>query len=223
MFFGNNVRFDGIGLTSRVTGVGGAGVNFGRRTTDTTAVAEFFTNKAADVTNTRTTVASFTQNGIWTFPSGIRGSDGTAAATAGNIGEQVISNSSGGTEVVAPNSSTGIWGNFTSISLTAGEWDISCGISQRALLSGQTDAGVIAISVDSNSTTSAALSDESRGNNWMFFSPAVVSGSQRGSISIPQYRLRITSTTTIYLKGTFVYSSNASTVFGYRISATRVR
>jgi len=140
----------------------------------------------------------------------IHGTSTNDSAAAGNVGEEIQS-------LVALGSAVGLTNvtpaNITSISLTAGDWDVegSVNFTMAAATFTQTEAGI--------SSTSATLpSDGSE----------VYSGLQgttltlKDSITLPRKRVSLASTTTVYLVAQAAFS--AGTVSGYgAITARRVR
>lgn len=144
----------------------------------------------------------------------IRGTNTNDSAATGFVGEYVSSAVATGSAV----SSTGTtqWFDVTSISLTAGDWDISCVIAGKdngATISAWT--GGIGTATGNNG---AGLV---QGDNRLNMS---IPNSTEGDIglSIPAWRVSITSTTTYYLKALFIFSAGTPQSYG-RISARRVR
>lgn len=138
----------------------------------------------------------------------VLGSNGTASATAGDVGEYVESVVAAGSAVGAA-FGDGEYGNITSISLTAGDWLVAGAIG---VLAGTFTEIHGAVSVNSGNTST----DHIVGSNE--FRTALTVAQQ---IVIPQYRLLITGTTTVYLKAKCI-GTEASIFYG-RISATRIR
>jgi len=130
----------------------------------------------------------------------------TTAPTAGYLGESITAN---GTNVSIPASGNTI--NVTSISLTAGIWDVSA-------LSNFVCPGAVTILSAGISTTSATLG-LTIGDNQANYT-AAFSGAQI-PMAIPQKRFTLTSTTTVYLCASATFSTGAVNVYG-RLSATRV-
>lgn len=150
--------------------------------------------------------------GKLTLAGGLVGSDGTTDATAGNVGEyieSVISSASIGT--------SGTWTDMGSISLTAGDWDVS-GIlnvdSNGATLG--TPRATMAISVNSGATTT----DHVLGSNAL--TVAIASTPNLTGAVLAPYRLKVSATTTVYLKLLATYTVATPTRVG-RISARRMR
>lgn len=127
-------------------------------------------------------------------------------ATAGNIGEfvqSIITNASG------VSITSGVSVNVTSISLTAGDWDVTGNIFIVPTAS-TTYAGGGA------STTSASLGEFSA------LQAATSTASVQISLPIPMLRVSIASTTTVYLVAQAAFASGTCKGSG-RIQARRVR
>jgi len=161
------------------------------------------------------TTVSLTATGSIT-PSQTAGIIGTTTnnnANTGSFGEFVSSqvlNSS------AVSLTTNTFANVTSISLTAGDWDVS-GILYFAGTSTTTVTQLIA----GSSSSSASLG--SQGAYWLQgFNGALTLSAQDLGQALPVYRYSLSSTTTIYL---FAYATfGVSTVKAYGlIQARRVR
>ncbi len=161
------------------------------------------------------TLAAQTISGTKTFDGQLIGK-GTAtndSAAAGYIGEyieSVVSN------VSVP--ANGVTGDVTSISLTAGDWDVS--LNTHIVINGATftatDYEVWISSTSGNSGTGQVL-----GSNEAELTTAAVGVS--ASLSVPCYRISITSTTTYYSK-IYVANYTVGTPKAYgRLSARRVR
>ena len=159
-------------------------------------------------------VPTGTQNlnivGLFTPGTGILGVATNSSATAGNVGEYVES-VVGATNYAA----TTQWGDLTSMSLTAGDWDVSLVVNSDP--SGATmtviQAGISTTS--GNSSTGLVL-----GSSYVQdLAPTAVA---QTSEVIPSYRMSLAGTTTIYAKIAAVYSAGTPRVYG-RLSARRVR
>jgi hypothetical protein len=138
----------------------------------------------------------------------IHGTNTNDNASSGFVG-QYIENTV--TNQAAPTSAT--WSDVTSITLTAGDWDISlmCNIN----------AGTSATNVNFGIGTASGTSTTgliSGVNSWAL--SGIVSGVVTGVV--PPYRVSISSSTTYYLKANVTYTGGGSTCSG-RISARRVR
>lgn len=149
----------------------------------------------------------------WTMTNtgGIVGiSDGSSAA-AGNVGELIDSSVSSATNTGA----NGVWANITTISLTAGDWDVS-GSVEFAINGSTITAVAAAISLFSGNTTT----DQASGKNSVNGLPPISTADCVNSI--PRFRVSISATTTVYLKGVAIFSAGQPQFYGY-ISARRVR
>lgn len=136
-----------------------------------------------------------------------------SSAESGVIGEYVFSYIAPGAAVAA--AATNTFGNITTISLTAGDWDVT-GIAVAAGAPVASNQTLGAVSLFSGNTTT----DHQDGDNVIHAAPA--NGNVAAMCVIPNWRVLITATTTVYLKLRTNYSASAPTLYG-RISARRVR
>jgi hypothetical protein len=128
-------------------------------------------------------------------------------AAAGNVGE-VISSVIASASAISPSNATPT--NLTSISLTAGDWDVYANVS--ATFSGSGSFLVVWIS-----TTSATLPDRS------LYSEVVPSAlAEASAIPAPYQRINVSSTTTTYVSFEVGFSTGAASVCG-GIYARRAR
>lgn len=127
---------------------------------------------------------------------------------AGIIGEQIRSYVPKTSPVALSNNTPA---NITSISLTAGIWDVSA----IAMFAGATSGTSITASI---TTTSATLGIE--GDSAVFF-PFLSQASVEFGLTIPAYRLTLGATTIVYLVAQEGFTVGSANAFG-RISATRV-
>jgi len=141
----------------------------------------------------------------------IKGINTNTAAAAGDVGEYIESFAG---PVSAPASNT--YGDITSITLTAGDWDISA-IAISILNTGV--SAVVAVSgfCTASGTSSAGMTFGDTGG---YSSPPTLQYSP--TITIPPKRVSINATTTYYLKMWMSYASGTPQFQG-RISARRVR
>jgi len=139
-----------------------------------------------------------------------RGTATNTAPPAGFIGEQIRSAVVQGSAVSSANTATT---NITSISLTAGIWDVSGLIGwTNGALTGTLLYGSIVTTTGTNGTA---------GDN-LVFSPPLQTASADVFGVIPAYRLTLSAaTTTVYLTGGGNYTVGTLKLYG-RISATRV-
>lgn len=144
--------------------------------------------------------------------SRINGSDGTADAAPGYLGEYVVASNN----AVLQNLSNAAFVNLLTIPLTAGDWEVS-GLASFSL-NGSTSSGPIqlVVSIFSGTTTT----DHSEGDNLLTAASPISSAGN--SISVPCYRIKVTTSQTIYLKALGNFSAGTMQARG-RISARRVR
>lgn len=168
------------------------------------------------------TNAAFTRNqalwvqaGVARFDGGTVGTITNDAATAGNIGEEVVAIQSTYTNY----STTATYQNITSITLTAGDWDVSAFMTYSSN-SATITAASNAIFVISTTTASAAGAVE--GRNIGYVPQAALLGTSLFSESISPYRVSISGSTTYYLNSQATFTlGNPQFVGGIR--ARRIR
>ncbi len=143
---------------------------------------------------------------------GILGTTTNDNVSAGDVGEWIAS------AVTAVNAATSTnYVDVTSISLTAGDWDVSVVFNLAA--NGATFTGVGTVFtgiVSGNNTTGLVLGD----NAVNFLQPGAVASQTSGSI--PAIRFSLASTTIVYLKAQATYTV-ATPLWFARISGRRVR
>jgi len=127
-------------------------------------------------------------------------------AATGYIGEVVTSTVASGAGVSLV---TGTAKTVTSISLTAGDWDV------YGMFGAFTDTAITSVIAGSSLTTNTTGAEDST----VYAAP--ISGNQTLQSAIPTVRVSIASTTTIYLVGRVAFTG---TCVGYgRITARRAR
>lgn len=147
-----------------------------------------------------------------TLFNGITGTITNDNALQGNFGEYLSSSDAGNLAVLT----NAQFVNIATITLTAGDWDIS-GVAGFSL-NGATANGPVQLAI---STFSAGTTtDQVEGDNQMSTTPPTSSAGT--SISIPAWRRSLASTTNIYLKALGNFSAGTEEARG-RISARRVR
>jgi hypothetical protein len=149
-----------------------------------------------------------------TSGTGIQGTTTNDNANAGVVGEYVFSAVSAGATVNLPSSGTFVV--VTSISLTAGDWDVSGSISFA------TQSGTVTLV---NYLTGDTSTNSGDGGTNGSLAQAQANNPNNGTIilAIPTYRYNITSTTTVYLNARASFTGTA-TYGGYgTIRARRVR
>ena len=166
---------------------------------------------SANGTNVLTMSASAITTGA---PTNVKGTDTNDAAAAGYVGERIAS-----TVTNASVGSNGAYHNQTSISLTAGDWDVSAVVYY--LKNGATVSGSVAYML--GITASSANSDAGMvyGDSLIYCGTPNVDNNI-SSCALPCVRISVASTTTIYMKTRAEYSAGTPQCSG-RISARRVR
>jgi len=151
--------------------------------------------------------------GAITPTGGIVGTTTNNNATALNVGEAVRAASG-----VTNSAATATWGDLVSISLTAGDWDVSAALYWIKSTATWTQASIGISSTSGNSGVGLVEGDNWLDNVWASSSttPTYI------GMSIPSFRVSIASTTTYYLKTYSAYSAGQPGAGG-RISARRVR
>lgn len=145
-------------------------------------------------------------------PQVVKGTATNDAAATGLVGEYVESVVSA---VSFPTSTE--YGDLTSISLTAGDWDVSL-----VALSDANGATVTSWAIGISTTTGNATTGLVGGSNWLVAVNPPVAGSYNAAESIPNYRMSLSGTTTVYAKFSGDYSVATPNGSG-RLSARRVR
>lgn len=142
----------------------------------------------------------------------LKGTTTNDSAAAGNIGEIISSTISTPTNFPL----TGVYGDLTSISVTAGDWDISGGVFQTANAATVTEVSM-GISTTTGNSTAGLVGGDNRIDGI-----GAVTGTRNAGYVVASYRASLTATTTYYLK----YESNFTVATPQavgRISARRVR
>lgn len=143
----------------------------------------------------------------------VQGTTAGGNATAGFIGELISANSAG-----VAIGSTGAFVTITSISLTAGDWDVE---ATASLVTGGTTAGTaVSASVSLNPTSQDSLVN---GGAFTFFDTLVTSGTYLTPTG--KRRINVSGTTTVYLVGAVTFTVSGGATWGTNsfIGARRVR
>lgn len=159
---------------------------------------------------------SIIQSGNISFTStstqGIVGTTTNDSAAAGNVGEVISS------AVVAATPASGSWADLTSITLTAGTWTMS---NQAYATPGS--GSLFALDIGISTTSGSSSSGLTQGDNWVGSRPVAAStAASELSLCIASYIVRLSSTTTYYLKCFPIWTTSAGTTGG-RITAIRIR
>lgn len=165
---------------------------------------------AGTTTWTQVKVATLTS----TTSTILKGSATSDSAAAGNIGEYIES-------LIGDTAATtsGNYSDGTSISLTAGDWDVSALVCWQSNSGTWSEAYLGISQTTGNSATGLTLGQTMLGAVWANSSTTPI----RHSLSIPTLRVSLSATTTIYLKLRAVYSAGTPHADGGRLSARRVR
>ena len=164
----------------------------------------FSYDSTSNTINTTTIVRNVVDGGEY------KGRTSSTTPSAGMIGEQIRSYVAGGSAVSLTVSGTAY--NITSISLTPGIWDVSC-VGQY---SGVAVTGTnFRVAISTTSATMGTVGDND------VASPTAPNTNSGLSLVIPQYRIELAATTTVYLVARAVFTVGTPTVFG-RLSAVRV-
>jgi hypothetical protein len=200
---GTNASTASITSFNNITGYSAAGATGTTSTNLVFSASPTFTGTANVAALTATDVITPSQT------KGIVGTTTTNDAQAGSVGETIMSTAS-----LTNYPATGTWGDLTSISLTAGDWDIAAVTQQTTpgTMTGETRIGISTTS--GNSATGLTI-----GYNRITF-PNATALADSGS-SIPMYRLQLASTTTVYLKFFTEYSAGTPKAFGTIIARRR--
>lgn len=158
------------------------------------------------------------------FTDGVLGHDGTGvevegtntndSAAAGYVGECIESEILSGSAVSL---TTGTGANVTSISLTAGDWDV-WGSVIFAAASGTTSS----VHIAAVNTTSATAPTPPNKGGYTNLTTTFTTGVQTSSQSAGHRRYSMASTTTVYLIAQASFATSTMTAYGY-IGARRVR
>lgn len=160
------------------------------------------------------TTAAATQPNIQTLSRAagvaVHGTNTNDSAAAGYVGEYISASQSTPTDTAA----TTVWADGASISLTAGDWDVTAvfKFDNNGGTVGQVFGGISATS--GNSTTGLVDGDNK-------LTQIGCTASYASSVSIANYRVSLTATTTYYAKQMAQYSV-AAPRYVCRISARRV-
>jgi hypothetical protein len=143
----------------------------------------------------------------------IKGTTTNDNATAGNIGEYVSATTGFATNFPATN----VFGDGTSMSLTAGDWNVDAVlfVNNQGVTTTDIEFGIS--QTTGNSTTGLVV-----GDNYVALALGVGTSLQHAAGNISGYRQSLASTTTIYLKVMATYTGTTPT-YGCRLSARRMR
>lgn len=135
-------------------------------------------------------------------------------AATGYVGEAVRSQVAIGSAVTL---TTAIFNDVTTISLTAGDWDVSCIVAFTPNTAPTGTQLVAGIGTSSGNSSSGLTLGDSRVDI-----PTMPTANSDVILTVPAYRVSLSATTTYYLKAYATFSAGGVKAYG-RISARRVR
>lgn len=154
-------------------------------------------------------------SGVLTNMTGTqKGVTDASNAASGQVGELIISTISQGSAVSLSN---GVPANITSISLTAGDWDV---IGNVVIIPASTT--IVTALYGGISLTSASLPATSDRGQLFLSAGTTGDGANTLGVIAPLSRVSITTTTTIYLVAFSDFTVSTNSGFGY-IRARRIR
>ena len=214
----NTLLGNSTGSTANVTAVSVTGCNGAAQALQWTSGSGFGCNSNIATSGANANITSLTG-----LTGGIVGTATNNNASAGSVGEYVCAQvwNGGSPSGCATNSSTpvslstGVTTNVTSISLTAGDWDVS---GQVAIVPAASTT--VPNSFGGSSTTSATI--DVSGTYWQFAPGGTAPAGANYTFAIPTRRISIASTTTIYLVANASFTVSTCTATGF-IRARRIR
>lgn len=172
-----------------------------------------FTGLVPMVYDTTNNVLAFYNSG-WKSPTALGVTDGSNAA-AGVVGEYVESLVAAAT---AWPTTTGLYADGTSISLTAGDWQLTAMLNTVRGGSNVTIQN-LGISTTTGNSSAGLVAGQNLAVNTI---DTLGAGTDALTMTVPVYRQNTTSTTTYYLKVNATFAGAAPT-YSARLSARRVR
>ncbi len=180
------------------------------------------TANVADITGTTRQVLGVNTAGTslaFAQPQGdqLKGTITNDSASAGNVGEFISSTVAFGTPVAL---SSNVGANVTSISLTAGDWDVSGQLG----FTGATSTTVSSLGGSFTTTTGLVSTSAQAFVNLVYSgSPTLFNGGFNSvSMAMPTTRISLTTTTTIFFTASSVFGASTCSAYGY-IGARRAR
>lgn len=161
-----------------------------------------------------TVLASISSAGALTLTQGIVGTTAGGNAVSGQVGEYISSNVLVGSAVSL---TTNVAANITSISLTAGDWDVSGSVCYTAPGTTNLNYGYLWVS-----KTSATVPTMPNGNGAAPFIWGGTAVDSNVAASTGSFRVNVSGTTTVYLSTLALFTISTLSGFGF-IGARRVR
>ncbi len=190
-----------------------------------TANSGFLVTDSGGIPSISSTVPAFTTSSITFSPTtgGIVGTTTNDNAAAGKVGEVISSAIAAGSQVAVTPSGTTV--NVTSISLTAGDWDVSgtvyCDASNGSTTITNFVGGITTVSAtlplgaaSINSSVTYVVAPS--GTSWLTGTSGVPSA------PVSPCRISVSATTTVYLVSRLFFAVSTAAVYG-SIIARRVR
>lgn len=147
----------------------------------------------------------------------VQGTNTNDSASAGQVGEYVVATLAAGSAVSL---TTATAANVTSISLTAGDWNV-----WGAVVFDTTSTTDFTSIIGATSRTSATLpnpGDDTAGLFRLVRAAGALGSNQDNVFGVPIARMSLASTTTVYLVAQSTFTASTVAVYGF-IAARRVR
>jgi hypothetical protein len=212
----NTASIGTLNLTNPLTPMfGGTGINASAAANGTLLIGNASGFTLGTLTGTANNLTVTNGSGAVTLKASAAQTPGTATndnAAAGNLGEYVSSSIASGSAVPL---TTGTGANITSISLNAGDWDVSG--STNYVSAGSTVVTVINAWTSTTSATPPTAPNNGGQGGW--------NGSVTGQpllVVVGSQRFSLATTTTIYLSTEAVFTTSTLTAYGF-IGARRAR
>lgn len=151
---------------------------------------------------------------VYAYPGPVKGTTTNDNAAAGYVGEVIESNVASGSAVAL---TTAVGAQVTSISLTAGDWEVSGAVSY--VLNAATTMSVQGVAISSVSTT---FPTRPNGGGTTIIVAPVPAGGVIPQITTGPMRVSLSATTIYYLNTYNEFAVNTAAAYGY-IKARRVR
>lgn len=167
------------------------------------------------ITTSTTITGNVTVTGTLTFSPTTNGIVGTTTndnATAGLVGEYKESVITMTTNFPA----TTTYGDATSLSLTAGDWDVTA-----FMVVNINGASIQSTQIGISQTIGNSATGLIQGSNYCIDIPP--SSASNAAMFVPSYRQSLSATTQVYLKMRANYTSGTPQFTGCRLSARRIR
>lgn len=201
-----------VGFTANTNSTVSVDASISRKTTGQIQIGTGAANASGDLYCTNLVPSgTLTVTGLTTLTGGLKGTTTNNDATALNVGEYVLASVVQGSATAL---TTATPKTVTSISLTAGDWDVT-GVGALTGASTGTEFDV-AVGTTTNSFTGTVLGDT------RCQTPTVSLTGADASLMIPAARFSLSGTTTVYLIVQETFTIGTPAAYG-RLSARRVR